>query len=383
MKKLTALSLFACISLSITGCSAGELVNTYLLKEESSGEEPISDKPRVYMDEVTGRLLDFTGSQLTMRDDEENIYSFDVSAATLECAGGMITGDEVSVIYEGRFSGTDTSQVRALKVVDEYHKKTQLEDRTAKGRIISLTPNTLTIRARSGKTATYPITGTEQYYQNGIQEGGQVILHFKGKFSKTEGGSSVLSASHLKVTSISDTEPLQIPEPTPTPEPAAAQTVPEREQTKQFRGVIQSLSLNILQIIPTTSQEPLALDLSAIPCHFPGGAAPGSGVTVFYTGEAFDGKTLDRIAVTAVTGDDPHAMEPYRMGFTVTGNVQGTTANTVTLQTEDQALVTCLTDGAQNTSSSGLAPGSRLRITFDPSVSKTSNIYTSIKIEDG
>lgn len=34
----------------------------------------------------------------------------------------MITGDEISVIYEGQLSNKDTSTVKALKVVDDFHK---------------------------------------------------------------------------------------------------------------------------------------------------------------------------------------------------------------------------------------------------------------------
>ena len=74
------------------------------------------------MDEVKGQLRDFTGNQLTVKSNE-TLYIFDVSQATLECEDGMITGDEVSVIYEGQLNDTDTTTVKALKVVDEVHKK--------------------------------------------------------------------------------------------------------------------------------------------------------------------------------------------------------------------------------------------------------------------
>ena len=45
----------------------------------------------------------------------------------------MITGDEISVIYEGQLSNTDTSTVKALKVVDEFHKKNKLKNHTTRG----------------------------------------------------------------------------------------------------------------------------------------------------------------------------------------------------------------------------------------------------------
>ncbi len=56
-------------------------------------------------------------------ENQEQTYVFDLSEATLECEDGMITGDEISVIYEGQLSNKDTSTVKALKVVDDFHKK--------------------------------------------------------------------------------------------------------------------------------------------------------------------------------------------------------------------------------------------------------------------
>ena len=134
------------------------------------------------------------------------------------------------MIYEGQLSdtGSDTSTVKALKVVDEFHKTEELKDRTAHCAIVSLTPNTITIKAKNGKTATYPITGTQQYYQNGIAAGSWVYVHFKGKFGKSgDDASNVLDASHVKVVSISDIDPIQLPDPTPTPEPSDDQTEPD------------------------------------------------------------------------------------------------------------------------------------------------------------
>lgn len=379
MKKLTALCACACLVICLTGCVPGDLLAKYLNIDSASEDElPAADKQRVYMDELTGRLLDFTGSRLTLKS-EEQTYDFDVSAAALECADGMITGDEVSVIYEGQLVSTDTSEVNVLKVVDDFHKKSRLKDRTAHGKITALTPNTITIQSSAGKTATYPITGTEQFFQNGIQKGSWAYLHFKGKFSHSDGASpKVLNASHLKVLSISDMDPLKVPAPTPVPkEPEEGESA-----VKQFHAVIQNLSLNQLTVVPNASKNPLTLDLTGIPCHFSGGAAPGSGVTVFYTGKDFSGNSLDGMTLTAVSGDHPESLNRSRMNFTVSGTIAGATANTVTIQTDDGAMLTCLTANARNSSTGGLASGSRIRITFDPSVSRESNIYTSIKIED-
>lgn len=386
MKKFAKLLLSSCVLLSLSGCTAGDLIASYTSSQsDSNTAQEASDTPkqRVYMDEVKGTLQDFTGATLTMASQEQT-YVFDVSEATLECEDGMITGDEISVIYEGQLSNDDTSTVKALKVVDDFHKKNQLEDRKAYGEVQSLTPNTITIKNKKGKTATYPITGTEQYYQNGIHAGVWIYIHFKGKFaSNQEGQGSSLNASHLKVLSISDIDPLTLPDPTPTPDPAE-ESADESGKEQQLHAVVQNISSNILTIQPTgadTSQSSLNIDLSQIPSYFKGGTAPGSYVTINYKGQ-YQGNSLEGVTIISVTGDDPDSLATRNLSYTVSGTIIGHTANTVTLQTGDGATITCFTEGAKDTSTSSMEAGADIRITFDPTKSKESNIYTSIKIQD-
>lgn len=386
MKKFAKLLLSSCVLLSLSGCTAGDLIASYTSSQlDNSTAQEASDTPkqRVYMDEVKGTLQDFTGATLTMASQEQT-YVFDVSEATLECEDGMITGDEISVIYEGQLSNDDTSTVKALKVVDDFHKKNQLEDRKAYGEVQNLTPNTITIKNKKGKTATYPITGTEQYYQNGIHAGVWIYIHFKGKFaSNQDGQGSSLNASHLKVLSISDIDPLTLPDPTPTPDPAE-ESADESGKEQQLHAVVQNISSNILTIQPTgadTSQSSLNIDLSQIPSYFKGGTAPGSYVTINYKGQ-YQGNSLEGVTIISVTGDDPDSLATRNLSYTVSGTIIGHTANTVTLQTGDGATITCFTEGAKDTSTSSMETGAGIRITFDPTKSKESNIYTSIKIQD-
>ena len=389
MKKLLAACVCAGLSFSFAGCSPETILEQFTSTGDTSVRELTSSsdtttetetKDRIYMDELSGTLQDFSGSQLILNTDSAS-YVFNVSNATLECKGGMITGDEISIIYEGQLSGTDTGSVHVLKVVDEFHKKNKLKKRTAHGQVISLTSNTITIKSKKGKTATYPITGTEQYYQNGIRTGVWVYIHFKGKFTSSQDTqSSSLNASHLKVLSISDIDPLTLPDPTPTPDPAQ---VPADDSAKeqQIHAEIQNISLNTLTVLPSGSDSTINVDLSQTPSYFKGGTAPGSYVTITYTGQ-FQGNSLDGVTVTAVTGDDPDSLGSRELTSTVSGTIIGHTANTVTLQTGDGATITCFTEGAKNISTSNMESGAGICITFDPTKSKNSNIYTSIKIQD-
>ena len=390
MKKLLAACVCTVLTFSVTGCSPGTVLEQFTSTGDTSAREIASStdtttttesKDRVYMDEISGTLQDFSGSQLILNTDDAS-YVFNVSNATLECKGGMITGDEISIIYEGQLSNTDTSSVRVLKVVDEFHKKNKLKKRTAHGQVISLTSNTITIKNKKGKTATYPITGTKQYYQNGIKSGDWVYLTFKGEFSDTSDDSSAsLNASHLKVLSISDLKDLQIPDPTPTPEPTVTLT-PEQiaNREKQFLVTIQAVNLNILQVLPAGSDTPLSIDMSAIPAYFEGGIAPGSHANVTYIGN-LEEDTLEGIRIIAVTGENPTGIDDKHISFTATGTIIGSTANTITVQTDDGAVDTFRIENAQDLTESGVEYGDYVCVTFHPSKSKSSNIYTAVKIQ--
>lgn len=390
MKKLIATCICAGLSFSMSGCSLGTVLEQFTSTGDSSISKFISSsednteevKNRVYMDEISGTLQDFSGSQLILNTDDAS-YVFNVSNATLECEGGMITGDEISIIYEGQLSGTDTSTVKILKVVDEFHKKEQLKERTAHGQVLSLTSNTITIRSKKNKTATYPITGSTQYYQNGIKAGDWVYVTFKGTFPDTsEDSSASLNASHLKVLSISDQKDIQIPDPTPTPSPDTALTPEElANREKQFLATIQGVDLNILHILPAGSNTVLNLDMSAIPAYFKGGIAKGSHVNVTYIGDR-QADTLEGIRVVAVTGEDPDTIDHKHIAFTVTGTIIGSTANTITIRTDDGAVDTFRTESAKDLTEGGAEYGDYICITFHPSESKSSNIYTAVKIQN-
>ena len=386
MKNFTKLLLGSLVLFSLSGCTAGDIITSYTSTSDQSettlqntSETP---KQRVYMDEIKGTLKDFTGATLTM-ESQEQTYVFNLSEATLECEDGMITGDEISVIYEGQLSNKDTSTVKALKVVDDFHKKHQLEVRKAYGEVQSLTPNTITIKNKKGKTATYPITGTKQYYQNGIKAGDWVYLTFKGKFPDISNDSSAsLNASHLKVLSISDLKDLEIPDPTPTPDPKLTQTPEQIEnKEKQLLATVQGVNLNILRILPAGSDTSFNLDMSAIPAYFKGGIAPGSHVNVTYIGD-LETTSLEEVRIIAVTGEDPDTINDKHISFTVTGTIIGSTANTITVQTDDGAIDTFRTENAQDLTAGGMEYGDYVCVTFHPSKSKSSNIYTAIKVQD-
>lgn len=378
MKKLSAALFCTVLLFSAAGCGFQNELRNLVSAGDPQVQEEASLAPRVYMDEIRGTVKDFTGNHLLIQKDETT-YDFDVSQADLECQGGIITGDMINVIYEGRLNGTDTSTVKALKVVDSYHNKTELKEKKTYGQVQGLTENTITLKSRSGKVASYPITGTEQYYQNGIRAGSWVYLHFRGNFGEPlSDDPNLLNARHLKVLSVSDIDPMKVPEPTPTPAP---QDQKEQQKEQQLRGVIRGVNMNTLQVSPVHSDTVLKLDMSSVPCHFSGGLSSGSHVKITYTGK-LNGTSTEGISILGITGEIPEQLKKSGVSFTVSGEITSSTANTITILSYDGMSLTFLTDTASNSSTGGLLTGSNVKLTFNPADSRASNIYTCLKIED-
>ena len=213
MKKILVVCIGSLFLITLSGCSLGDIVDRFSDSEDTQIQDINPGSTRVYMDEIRGTLQYFTGNQLTLLSGSDN-YVFDISQATLECADGMLCGDAVSVIYEGQLDSTDTGAVRVLKVVDDYHDTSEVKEGTTRGQVQNLTANSITIRSKGGKTVTFPIAGTEQYYQGGIKAGNWVYLHYKGDFGPASADDpNVLDGSQMKIYSVSDIDPLNVPAP--------------------------------------------------------------------------------------------------------------------------------------------------------------------------
>lgn len=377
MKKLSAALILTTAFLSLSGCSAQDRLNQLLNAGDPQIPQKEAEHPRIYMDELCGIIKDFSGNQLTLFADP-TLYSFDVSQADLECQNGLIAGDQVNVIYEGQLEGADTSSVKVLKVVDPFHNKPSLEEKTVYGQVQNLTANSLTLKSQDGITAVYPVTGTQQYYQNGIRSGAWVYLHYRGELKSLSQDPKQQDASHIKVISVSDVEPFKVPAPTPTP-----QVSNEKEQKKEqkLRAVIQGVSMNTLKVLPKNSKEILNIDMSSIPCRFSGGITEGSRVNLIYTG-SFNGTTLEGMNILGVTGEIPERLSSHSVSYHVSGEIAGSTANTITILSDDGMSLTFLTDSAENRSSGGLLTGSRVKLTFNPAQSRETNVYPCLRIED-
>ena len=127
------------LSFSFAGCSPETILEQFTSTGDTSVRELTSSsdtttetetKDRIYMDELSGTLQDFSGSQLILNTDSAS-YVFNVSNATLECKGGMITGGCELLQYGFRAAsgkrkakaGTDTCSKQFFHNIDRTSDK--------------------------------------------------------------------------------------------------------------------------------------------------------------------------------------------------------------------------------------------------------------------
>lgn len=146
-----------------------------------------------------------------------------------------------------------------------------------------------------GNTVTFPVTGVKQYYKKGIKAGRWVYVHFRGKFiGSSQIDTKQYDGSFTKVISVSDVDPMKVPEPTPTPSPEP------KKKKQHLRARIVSVSTNTITFVPQTANTELNVPVSSVPVYFKGGIAPGAYVNITYTGN-FNGESTSGMKIRGVT----------------------------------------------------------------------------------
>ncbi len=400
---------------SLAGCSPGKLAKEYLPGQKPD-PSPSPAKERVYMDELSGTVQHFDGTSLTILTDDQTSRSFNLARASIETLDGIVSGDQVHIIYEGDLSAAeqDSGKIKPLKVVDSIHGKEPVPEQTFQGSLAHLTEHSITLRTGDQKEVTFPTTGADFCFHGGIRKDIPVYIHYKGEIV-TMPDNSGPDAGHLKVLTISDTEPFSPPGSAAAQVPAAPQNAavspdaavpsevspdaaavsdgivtptptvqPDPAGSSQNGGSyarLSDLSDGIMTVITQSGSGLASLDLSSALVYARGGFAGGVLLTVRTSGSLeYPGDSA--LPVQSVTCEDTAAFTGKTPESTVTGVIVGSTANTVTILTSDSVRLTFNREDARDISTSGMDNGAYIIITFDPASSGESNLLRAVKIED-
>lgn len=389
MKKWLIIAIFSPILLSLGGCEeylkkplnyiSSQLNFPDTQESASSLQEPSASPAKDFssehtaIDELSGTLMAFDGSQILVKLENGAVYAFPVGQASLECRQGMIAGNPVVIIYEGECDLEHPETLKILKIADPVEYQ-EARIRTAIGKVTGLTLNTLSIRTEKGANLKFSTTGAKQYYSQGIRKGLSVYVHFQGKFYKDNEGN--LNTDNVKVLNISDLETIPEPTPTPTMDPS----LDERDQLKYLTGYITAVQNYTLNIRPGGAQKSINVDLRQITSRFPYGLQAGSRVTISYTG-IINGTELKDARILSAVGEDLLKLPPSQQEAAVSGTLLAKTANTITISTKDGAVLVIDITKTAGAESSELQNQDFVTITFNPALSTDTAIYTAIELQ--
>ncbi len=382
MKKRLLLALLCPAICLLGGCQEYASEKFEMLTAQSAPEAtvtptetpvPSQSQPKTQIDELAGTLLAFDGDHILVRLEDNSVYTFDVSKASLECKQGMLSGNPVVIIYEGTCNLAHPDTLDILKVSDPVDS-TEPRVRTAVGTVTDYTLNTLSIRTKAGDTLRFQTTGTEQFYSQGLDLGASVYVHFQGNFHKDKTGN--LDTTNVKVLDISDVE--NIPEPTPTPSPDPS--LDEKDQLKYLTGTITSLKDYTLRIRPTGAEKSLKIDLRHLTARFPYGLHVGSRATISYTG-VIRGAYTKKAQILSIVGEDLPRLTEAQQTASVSGTVQKLTQNTFTMFTEDLALLTFDLSSLPDRDLLELKSGDGVSVTYNPIRSSNTALYTALELQ--
>ena len=192
-KSIRALVVILCsvvliFSLSLTGC-----------KKEEKQETKVVTKSEGQME---GVLVSFEGKTLVIEAADKE-YTFDVSNASINTKN-MRAGDDIVVYFEGKLEGQDTSKVKVTRVEDLGENEHQTE-KQAVGTLVDLTENTITIRQNDGVELLFNSNNCQHEFKNGIREGNWIVVTYIGNINGTD-------TKNVTVIKITDNDPNTVKE---------------------------------------------------------------------------------------------------------------------------------------------------------------------------
>ena len=361
MKKRTWL-LGCTLAIVLCGCENSEQTSAAQKPQVTEAAEtetatPTPTEKQETGGEVTGEILNFTGSILSLKvEGEDNSVEFEIGDGKLKCQNGILAGEEVVVSYEGERKEGDITRAKVLEVSDAPGRE-ELEETVIAGQVQAVTNNTLTITLEENDSITFVTTGAKYELKQGLALGNWVDVSYKGKMMGN-------NARNLKVLSVTDNNYLE-----ENDEEISSENMQEMQAT------LLSVQNDILTVQDKEGEQyQFSADKAQISLQY--GVLEDSEVILTYCGKA--SADVSSSELKSVVDKDPKVVNEETGGFSVTGTVMVCGNNILTLMSNDGAQITCATEEAQIDLGKEPDLGDYVKIVAKPN--KKSNVYQALKI---
>lgn len=389
-------------------------------------------------EQVVGTLVNLTENTVTVRQNDGAELLFNANNCQHEFKNGIREGNWVVITYIGEVIGTDTKNVTVIKITDNDPNVVKKEQKKMKIKAVDeKVYTTAGVHIRESYTTDSKVVGSlakgESVKRTGICENGWSRVEYKSKDAyiygeylttkkpKKDAPAAKVNGEPTATVQIGDAPQPVIARPDASQQGALTQTIeqaqpeeegqaeeqaqPEEEQTEEqaqpeegeqaeeqpeeaekteepqpekqeketFLGTVLDVSMNTLTV--KEKKHEYTLNIADAEHEYANGIQTGNTVTVTYMGSLDD---PDNLIVLKVQDSDPN--EAAKNAEYV-GVITDATKNTLTIETEDGAVMTFTKDGAKN-SVDGDLDGQKVKITADMTASDTDeNIFHAKRID--
>ena len=324
--------------------------------------------------QAVGTLVKITENTITIRQNDGKELTFNSNNCQHEFKNGIREGNWIIVTYLGEIKGTDTKNVKVIKITDNDPNVVKEEQKKMNIKAVDETVYCTadSVHIRKSYTTDSEIVGAlgkgESIQRTGICDNGWSRVVFGGADAYVYGDYLTTTAPAQDAPpATTKGEPVETPAP---PQEPQAEPV-EIQQT--IEGTVVEVSMNTLTF--SANGQNYTVYIADAAHNYQNGIQTGNAVTVVYTGNLAD---IGSVTVISVTDTDPNTAAQNAV---YTGTVLDATMNTVTIRTDDGVEMTFLKEGATD-NTGGIMVDMRVSITADASAAdQNSNIMPAKQID--
>lgn len=337
--------------------------------------------------QAVGTLVNLTENTITIRQNDGVELLFNSNNCQHEFKNGIREGNWIVVTYIGNINGTDTKNVTVIKITDNDPNTIKEEQKKMSIKAVNETVYaTAGVHIRASYTTDSDVLGSlakgEAITRTGVCENGWSRVQYAskdayiyGEYLTTEKPKEDAPAAKTNgkppATVQVGREPQQVTKPPAAQQPTEQQ--PEEPQEQTLTGTVLAASMNTLTV--AVDGQEYTFNVADAEHEYANGVQTGNIVKITYTGSLDD---LESLIVIKVQDSDPNeaAKDAQYVGMVVDA-----TMNTLTIQTEDGAVMTFLKEDAVD-NLDGDYVGMDVKITADMTASETDeNIFQAKQID--
>lgn len=371
----------------------GELKGKDASKVKVTSVEDCGNNDHQTEKQAVGTLVGLTENTITIRQNDGTELKFSSNNCRHEFRNGIREGNWIVVTYIGVLEGTDTKNITVVKITDDDPNVVQREQKQMNIRAVDETVYaTAGVYIRESYTTDSEILGSlakgSSIRRTGACENGwsRVLYadrdaYIYGEYLTTEQPKEDAPAAKTNgeppVTPQAGNEPqpamprpeVQILEQPETPEPSQG----AQQEVKTLEGIVADVSMNTVTV--AADGQEYTLNVMDAEHEYANGIQTGNTVVVTYIGSL---DNLEGLMVIKVQDSDPNESAKDAQ---YEGEIVDATMNTVTIRTEDDALMTFIKEGA-SVNLDSLQVGLKIKVTADMTAAEIDeNVFQAKQID--